>query len=329
MRTNPSVAPRAIRRGTAGARFWVSRFVNGDETARFVVTLAAAAILAVTALLVFELWTNSQLSREKFGWGFLVGRVWDPNAGEFGAYPFIVGTAVTSALALLIAVPTGVGAAIFLAELAPRRLSDALTFCIELLAAVPSVIYGLLGVFVLVPIMKTVVEPPLRAVLGWTPLFSGPFYGVSTLTAGVVLAIMILPYIVSVSRQVLLAVPDEQREAALALGATRWETTSRVVLPFAKRGIYGSVFLALARALGETMAVTMVIGNSPQLKASLFAPGYSIAAIVANEFTEATGDLYIQALIELGLVLFALTIVINGLARLLVAGTTRRSEATA
>jgi phosphate transport system permease protein len=173
------------------------------------------------------------------------------------------------------------------------------------------------------------VEPPLRAVLGWTPLFAGPFYGVSVLTAGVVLAVMILPFIVSVSRQVLLAVPVEQREAALALGATRWETTWRVVLPFAKRGIYGSIFLALARALGETMAVTMVIGNSPQLKASLFAPGYSIAAVVANEFTEATGDLYVQALIALGLVLFALTIVINGLARLLVAGTTRRSEAVA
>jgi phosphate transport system permease protein len=293
------------------------------------VTLAAGAVLMVTALLVVELWSNSHLAREKFGWGFLTGRTWDPNAGEFGALPFIFGTVVTSAIALVLAVPSGIGAAIFLAELAPRRLSGILAFCIELLAAVPSVIYGLLGIFILVPVMKTAVEPALRAVFGWTPLFAGPFYGVSVLTAGVLLAVMILPFIVSVSRQVLLAVPVDQREGALALGATRWETTWRVVLPFAKRGIYGSVFLALARALGETMAVTMVIGNSPQLKASLFAPGYSIAAVVANEFTEASGELYLHSLIALGLVLFALTIVINGFARLLVAGTTRKAEATA
>ncbi|MEA3247363.1 MAG: phosphate ABC transporter permease subunit PstC, partial [Gemmatimonadota bacterium] len=258
---------------------------------------------------------------------FLTGSTWDPNVDEFGALPFMAGTAVTSALAILFSVPVGVGAAIFLSELAPRRLSDALTFCIELLAAVPSVIYGLLGVFVLVPLMKSAVAPALKATLGWTPFFTGPFYGVSVLTAAVVLAIMILPFIVSVSRQVLLAVPAEQREASLAVGATRWETTWHVVVPFARRGIYGSVFLALARALGETMAVTMVIGNAPQIKASLFAPGYSIAAVIANEFTEATGDLYLQSLIALGLVLFALTIVINGAARLLVASTTRRAEA--
>lgn len=306
--------------------FW-RRLASGDEVARFVVTAAAGVLMIVTALLVWELWVNSSLAREKFGWSFLLGSTWDPNAGEFGALPFVVGTTVTSLIAMLLAVPAGIGAAIFLAELAPRKLSNALTFCIELLAAVPSVIYGLLGVFVLVPIMKTVVEPPLRAVLGWTPLFSGPFYGVSVLTAGVLLAVMILPFIVSVSREVLLAVPNEQREASLALGATRWETTWSAVLPFAKRGIYGATFLALARALGETMAVTMVIGNSPTLKASLFAPGYSIAAVVANEFTEATDDLYVHALIALGLVLFALTIVINGAARLLVAGTSRRSQA--
>lgn len=308
------------------ARLW-RRLASGDEVARFVVTAAAGVLLLVTALLVWELWVNSGLAREKFGLSFLTGRTWDPNAGEFGALPFVVGTTVTSLIAMLLAVPAGIGAAIFLAELAPRKLSNALTFCIELLAAVPSVIYGLLGVFVLVPIMKTVVEPPLRAALGWTPLFSGPFYGVSVLTAGVLLAVMILPFIVSVSREVLLAVPNEQREAALALGATRWETTWSAVLPFAKRGIYGATFLALARALGETMAVTMVIGNSPTLKASLFAPGYSIAAVVANEFTEATDDLYVHALIALGLVLFALTIIINGAARLLVAGTTRRAQA--
>jgi phosphate transport system permease protein len=209
--------------------------------------------------------------------------------------------------------------------MAPPKLSDAITFVIELLAAVPSVIYGLLGVFVMVPLIKAYLYPVLKSTVGWTPLFAGPFYGVSMLTAGIVLSLMILPFIVSVSRQVLLAVPADQREGALALGATRWETTWKVVVPFAQRGIYGSVFLALARALGETMAVTMVIGNAPKLSASLFAPGYSIAAVIANEFTEATSDLYVQALIELGLVLFALTIVINGLARLLVASTSRFS----
>ena len=300
------------------------RVVSGDRVARLVVTAAALFIVGITLLLVFELWRNSRLSREQFGWAFLYTSTWDPNAGQFGALPFLYGTVVTSALALLIAVPLGVAAAIFLAEMAPPRLSDMLTFVVELLAAVPSVIYGLLGVFVLIPLIKAYLHPVLKALFGWTPLFSGPFYGVSLLSAGIVLSIMILPFIVSVSRQILLSVPDDQREGALALGATRWETTWQVVVPFAKRGIVGSVFLALARALGETMAVTMVVGNAPQVKSSLFAPGYSIAAVIANEFTEATSDLYVHALVELGLVLFALTIVINGLARLLVMSTSRQ-----
>jgi len=309
----------------SGARALVRRLFSGDEIARALVTGSAALILVLTALLVQELWMNSALPRAKFGWHFFVTSVWDANAGQFGALPFLYGTCVTSLEALLIAVPLGVGAAIFLSELAPPRLSDALTFCIELLAAVPSVIYGLIGIFVMMPLIKDYLGPALKATLGWSPLFSGPFYGVSVLSAGIVLAVMILPFIVSVSRQVLLAVPGDQREGALALGATKWETTWKVVVPYARRGIYGSVFLALARALGETMAVTMVIGNAPQIKASLLAPGYSIAAVIANEFTEATYDLYVQSLIELGLVLFALTIIINGLARLLVAGTTRFS----
>jgi phosphate transport system permease protein len=264
------------------------------------------------------LYFNSQASRAKFGWNFLFTSTWDPVADQFGALPFIYGTVVTSALALCIGIPLGVGAAIFLAELAPPRISDGLTFLIELLAAVPSVIYGLLGIFVLVPVLREA-EPAIRAVLGWTPLFQGPFYGVSLFSAGVVLAVMIIPFIISISREVILAVPVDQREAALALGATRWEMTWDVVVPYARSGIIGSIFLALARSLGETMAVTMVIGNDPKIKASLFAPGYSIAAVIANEFTEATGDMYISALIQLGLVLFALTILINGMARLLVA----------
>ena len=303
----------------------VRRAVSGDNIAGLLVRVAALSIVLVTLALVYELWVNSALSRHQFGWRFFVTQTWDPVAGQFGALPFIYGTVVTSILALAIAVPAGVGAAIFLSELAPRRVSDAMTFLIELLAAVPSVIYGVIGMFVLLPVIKEYAYPALKNTLGWAPLFQGPFYGVSFLSAGIVLAVMILPFIVSVSRQILLAVPQDQREGALALGATKWEMTWKVVVPFAKQGIFGSIFLALARALGETMAVTMVIGNDPKIHASLFAPGYSIAAVIANEFTEATSDLYISSLINLGLVLFALTIVINGVARLLIHATSRHS----
>ena len=295
--------------------------------AHLVVLIFASAIILVTALLVFELYRNSGLARQKFGWQFLFSRTWDPVFEQFGALPFIFGTVVTSAVGLLVAVPLGVGAAIFLAEMAPLRISDALTFVIELLAAVPSVIYGLLAMFTLVPLLRTTVQPFLKKTLGWLPLFQGPMYGVGLLAAGLILAVMIVPFIISISREVLLAVPVEQREAALALGATRWESTWRVVVPYARAGILGSIFLAMARALGETMAVTMVIGNNPKISSSLFAPGYSIAAVIANEFTEATSDLYVHALIELGLVLFILTIILNGLARLLILATQRKGTA--
>jgi len=295
--------------------------------AHLVVLIFASAIILVTALLVFELYRNSGLARQKFGWQFLFSRTWDPVFEQFGALPFIFGTVVTSAVGLLVAVPLGVGAAIFLAEMAPLRISDALTFVIELLAAVPSVIYGLLAMFTLVPLLRTTVQPFLKETFGWLPLFQGPMYGVGLLAAGLILAVMIVPFIISISREVLLAVPVEQREAALALGATRWESTWRVVVPYARAGILGSIFLAMARALGETMAVTMVIGNNPKISSSLFAPGYSIAAVIANEFTEATSDLYVHALIELGLVLFILTIILNGLARLLILATQRKGTA--
>lgn len=294
-----------------------------DKLVHAIVFVAAASIIGVTALLVYELWLNSAGSRHAFGLGFLFSSTWDPVNGKFGALPFIYGTVVTSILGLLIAVPLGVGAAIFLAELAPPRISDAMTFCIELLAAVPSVIFGLIGIFVLVPALQVVV-PYLKSAFGFLPIFSGAFYGVSLFSAGIVLSVMIVPFIISISREVLLAVPRDLREAAMALGATKWESTWQVVIPFAKTGIIGSIFLALARALGETMAVTMVVGNTPRIQASLLAPGYSIAAVIANEFAEATGDLYLDSLIELGLVLFALTIVINGAARLLILATTER-----
>ena len=307
-----------------GSRTFLSRLREGDEIARLVTLLFAAAVVLITVAIVYQLWVDSALSRHKFGWNFFITDVWDPVFDQFGALPFIYGTVVTSAVALLFAIPLGIGAAIFLAELAPAKISDTLTFFIDLLAAVPSVIYGLLGVFILVPIMREVIQPFLKATLGFLPIFSGPGYGVGFLTAGMVLAVMVIPFIISVSREVLLSVPRDQREAALALGSTRWESTWKVVVPFARTGILGSIFLALARALGETMAVTMVIGNTPKVAASLFAPGYSIAAVIANEFTEATGDLYLHALIELGLVLFLLTFVLNGLARLLILLTARR-----
>jgi len=314
--TGPAAPPRSF----------LSKFRDGDEIARLVTFLFAMTVVLITILLVYQLWVNSALPRHKFGLHFFTTEVWDPIADEYGALPFIYGTLVTSAVALLLAVPLGIGAAIFLAELAPPRISDALQFFIDLLAAVPSVIYGLLCFFIVRPLMRTVIYPALNKPLGFMPIFKGPSYGVGFLTAGIVLAIMVIPYIISVSREVLLSVPRDQREAALALGATRWESTWKVVVPFAKTGIMGSIFLALARALGETMAVTMVIGNTPRIAASLFAPGYSIAAVIANEFTEATGDLYLQSLIALGLVLFILTFVINGLARLLIVVTTQKGS---
>lgn len=307
----------------AGPRSFAARLRDGDQVAHIITLVFAASILLITSMLVYELWINSHLSRAKFGLMFFWTRVWDPIFDNFGAAPFIYGTLVTSMVSLIIAVPLGLAAAVFLAELAPRRLSDGVAFLIDLLAAVPSVIYGLLGIFVVVPLMRTVVGPVLKDTLGFLPLFSGPNYGVGFLTAGIVLAIMVVPFIISVSREVLLTVPRDQREAALGLGATRWEATWKVVVPWARTGIMGSVFLALARALGETMAVTMVIGNDPKISASLFAPGYTIAAVIANEFTEATGDLYLSALIELGLVLFLITFILNGLARLLIIATER------
>jgi phosphate transport system permease protein len=298
-----------------------------DRSARVVAFAFGACVLALTGLLAYQLWATSAASRTKFGWAFLLTRNWDPVAGDFGAAPFIYGTLVTSAIALLVAVPLGIGVSIFLAELAPPALSDGAGLLLELLAAVPSVVYGLVGVSVLVPLMRTWIEPGLRTLAPGVPLFRGPDLGVGFLTAGLVLAVMVIPFIVSMGREVLLAVPREQREAALALGSTRWESVWRVVVPYARPGLYGAIFLALGRALGETMAVTMVIGNRPEIAASLFAPGYSMAAVIANEFTEATGDLYLSAIVEIGLVLFVLTMIINAAARLLIVATSRKAAA--
>lgn len=300
--------PRSL---TSGRRW-------GDPVFRGATIGFAGLVVLVTLVIGGILWNDSALSREKFGWSFVVTSTWDPVFGKFGALPFMYGTLASSLIALLIAVPLGLGAAICLSELLPRRLSDPLAFLVELLVAVPSVVYGLVGVFVLAPLMRDAGNR-VAEVLGFIPLLAGPSYGVGLLTAGVLLAFMIVPFIVAVSREVLLAVPQTQRDAALALGATRWETVWQVVLPYARSGIFGSVFLALARALGETMAVTMVIGNRPEIAASLFAPAHTMAAVLANEFTEATDDLYLSALIEVALVLFVITVLINGVARLLLA----------
>jgi len=302
-------------------------FQVGESAARLGTQAFAAAIIVITALVLYSLCTGSWPAFLRFGFGFFSSTAWDPVADKYGALPFIYGTLVTSFLALLIAVPLSVGAAIYLAELAPAGLSSGLTFLVELLAAVPSVIYGLLAIFVLVPAMRDYVEPALQDTVGHVPviggLFSGQIFGVGFLTASVVLAIMTFPYIISISREALLDVPVDQREAALALGATRWESTYQIVLPNARLGIVGAVFLGLARALGETMAVTMVIGNDPSVKTSLFASGYTIPAVIANEFPEASG-IQASSLIFLALVLFLITIVINGGARLFLHATRQR-----
>jgi phosphate transport system permease protein len=300
-----------------GAGAW-SRARSGDRLFEVVLRCVVWSVVLLTAGLVVSLAWQAWPAMRTFGWRFLVTSTWDPVAGSFGGLPFVYGTLVSSALALLIAVPLSLGAAIYLAELAPSWIRTPIAFLIEMLAAVPSVVYGLWAIFVLVPWLREGVQPLLGRWLGFLPLFQGPPYGVGMLAAGLILAIMIVPYITSVSREVLLAVPNTQREAALGIGATHWEAIRMAVLRYGRSGLVGAVLLGLGRALGETMAVTMVIGNRPEIAASLFAPGYTMASVIANEFTEATSDLYVAALVEIGLLLLVVTIVVNALARLLV-----------
>jgi len=298
---------------------------HGDVPFRALVIGMALLVLALVVAIGYELWRNSDLSRQAFGWQFLFTSNWDPVAREFGALPFWYGTLVTSLVALILALPVSLGIAIFLAELSPDWLRTPLGFLVELLAAVPSVVYGLWGLFVFVP---NVVKPSAQALnklFGAVPLFEGPVFGPSRLAAAAILAIMITPTISAVSRDVFRAIPRAQREAALALGATRWEMIGQVLIPYGLSGILGAVILGLGRALGETMAVTMVIGNNLDLSASLLHPGYTMASIIANEFTEATYELYLQALIEVGLALFGLTLVLNLIARFLVWRVARRT----
>jgi phosphate transport system permease protein len=285
------------------------------------------AVLGILVLIVYELVSRSGLSWHAFGFKFFASSDWDPVNERFGALPFVYGTLVSSLLALIIAVPLAVGVAVFTTEMCPKGLRGPLSFFVELLAAIPSVIYGLWAIFVLVPLLSGYVQPFLATTLGWTGLFSGPPYGIGMLAAGIILAIMIIPIISSITREVLLVVPQHQREAALALGATRWEMIRIAVLRNARAGIVGGIILGLGRALGETMAVTMVIGNRPEIAKSLFAPGYTMASVLANEFSEATGDTYLSALIEIGLALFLVTIIVNALAQLLVWTVTRGQPA--
>lgn len=277
-------------------------------------SFAAALVLIVMAIAIMLVW-QSWPSLKAFGLKFFVHQNWDPVQEEFGALAFIYGTLVSSLIALLLAVPFSIGIAIFLSELAPRYLTKYIYFLVELLAAIPSVVYGLWGVFVLVPWMRSVLLPKLIAWLGFIPLFSGPAYGIGLFTSGLILALMIVPIIASLSVEIFKAVPISQREAALGLGATKWEMIRLAVLSNAKSGVIGAIFLGLGRALGETMAVTMVIGNRVDIPKSLFAPAYSMASVLANEFTEATSNLYLSSLIEIGLALFLVTLIINVIAR--------------
>ena len=325
MTTAPKAAPQPVSRRAFPLSLQGRSY--GDRVFRL--TLAGAALLLPILLvfLVVELWTGSRMAIAKFGLSFVTTSVWDPVAEQFGAFPLIFGTIVSSLVALAIAVPLSLGVAVYLVEFAPKPVRQPVAFVIGLLAAIPSVVYGLWGIFVLTPILRTTVFPFLRDTLGFLPFFQGPIYGPSLLAAGIILAIMVMPYIMSVSREVLLAVPDSQREAALALGATRWEAVITAVIPYARSGIVGAIILGLGRALGETMAVTMLIGNRHEIAASLFAPGYTMAAAIANEFAEAVADMHLSALAYVALVLFLVTVIVNAGARLLIWRVARGSAA--
>ena len=290
----------------------------GDKTLRLLTLLMAISVLVLMVWMGWQMYYSARPSIEKFGFSFITGRVWDPVQEKFGALPFIYGTLVTSLLALIVAAPIGLGVAIFLNEMATAKVRSVIAFLVEMLAAIPSVVYGLWGIFVLAPWLRQTVEPGLAKWFGFIPLFRGTPLGFGMLAGGLILAVMILPTIAAISGEVMAAVPNEQREAALALGATKWEMIRIAVLPYAKSGILGGVMLGLGRALGETMAVTMLIGNRPDILPSLFAPAYSMAAVIANEFTEATYQLYLSALVEIGLILFGITLILNVFARLLV-----------
>src|SRR5271154_2153377 len=298
-----------------------------DAVFHFAMLACALSVLALVGVIVYELISGSRLSWHAFGLKFFFRSEWDPVNEQFGALPFVYGTIVSSILALLFAVPLAIGVAVFITEMCPRWLKGPLAFTTELLAAIPSVIYGLWAIFVLVPLLHQYGEPFCARYLGWTGLFEGPPYGIGMLAAGIILAIMVIPIVSSITREVMTAVPQQQREAVLALGATRWEMIRTGVLRNARAGILGGIILGLGRALGETIAVTMVIGNRPEIARSLFAPGHTMASVIATEFSEAATDTYLSALVEVGLALFLVTIIVNILAQVLVWSVTRGAPA--
>ena len=316
--TPSTTTPAVWRMPRARAARTPRRHNVGDWLFRGLIASFALVLLGVLLSIVCVLAFESSGSIQKFGWGFLLNSTWDPVFEEFGALPFIYGTVLASLLALLQAVPLSIGTAVFLSEVAPPWVRQAVGFLVELLASIPSVVYGLWGIFVLVPWVRNYLEPALSATLGFLPFFQGPKYGVGLLTASMILAIMIVPYITSVAQEIFRAVPTTQREAALALGATKWEMVRLAVLPYGRTGIIGAIMLGLGRAIGETMAVTMVIGNRTQISMSWFAPANTMASVIANEFSEAASELYVQALVEIALVLLVVTVIVNALARLLV-----------
>ncbi len=296
----------------------MSRKDTGDIVFRRLMMFFACMILVIVLGILFELTRSSLPSIKKFGFSFLFTSTWDPVFEKFGALPFIYGTLLSSFVALLLAIPIGLGTAIYLAEYSPWWVRNTVSLLVDLLAAIPSVVYGLWGIFVLVPVMRTHVEPFLGKYFGFLPFFQGPQYGVGMISASLILAVMIVPFIISVSREVILAVPQVYKESAYAMGATRWEALISIILSYGKSGIIGGIILALGRAIGETMAVTMIIGNNVKISASLFSPGYTLASVIANEFTEATSDLYLSALVEIGLVLLFVSIFVNVIARMLI-----------
>ncbi len=314
------MAPRKESSPPGGLRVWLGGLGGnfGDQAFRFLTALFAGLAVLLLAAMTLQMARASVPSMKQFGWKFLTSVEWDPVLDSYGALPYIFGTLVSSVLALLVALPVALGVAIYLAELAPPWVRRPMGILVELLAAIPSVIYGLWGIFVLSPWLRDTVQPLLQKAFGWTPFFKGTPRGFGMMAGCLVLAIMILPTIASVSRDVLLAVPNTIREGALALGATRWEMVSKAVLPCAKSGILGGVILGLGRALGETMAVTMVIGNRADISWSLFSPGHSLASVIASNYAEASGDLYLSVLTELGLILFGVTLLLNIIARLLI-----------
>ncbi len=311
--TEDAVAEMAVEEGRA-----TKRKLSGDALFRWVTILFAFSVLAILLLMVAEMCRESLPAFARFGWRFITGREWDAVQGEFGALPFIWGSIVSSIGALLLATPLSVGTALFITEILPHRVGGLISSLVELLAAIPSVIYGLWGVLVMAPWLQSTVEPFLNDRLGFLPFFEGAPYGVSMLAAIIILMIMVVPIITSIAKEVILAVPRSQREAAIALGATRWETIRMAVLPYGKSGILGGVILGLGRAIGETMAVTMVIGNTPKISLSLLSPGYTMPSVIANEFAEAASKLHSAALMEIGLILLVITLIINILARLLI-----------